>query len=197
VLFARQKKKVDYTHTLVFLIFFMEDKNIKALRDLIHSAQVSINSAKKILAEELWEEDSDVWRFSTDGLSSYSLDGDKVIEWVFTGESMLWSDGNIYPVPQNYASKSLLVQWSKLKAIIQPTGKIVYKIIGEIIYESKVGLVTKNGDKYQITTDEKTYNVLLAAITFHHCNVWDTVSIRIPEWKDATYAVIEAVVPKP
>jgi hypothetical protein len=174
----------------------MEDKNIKALRDLIHSAQVSINSAKRLIGEMLWEEETDLSRFSTDGLSSYTVDDDKVIEWVFTWESMLGSDGNIYPVPQNYASKSLLVQWSKLKAIIQPTGKIIYKIIWEILYESKVGLVTKNGEKYQITTDEKTYNVLLAAITFHHCNVGDTVSIRIPEWKDATYAVIEAVVPK-
>ena len=87
----------------------------------------------------------------------------------------------MYPVPQNYASKSLLVQGSKLKAIIQPSGKIVYKIIGEIPFESKVGIVTKNGEKYQITTETKTYNVLLAAVTFHHCNVGDTVSIRIPE----------------
>lgn len=59
-----------------------------------------------------------------------------------------------------------------------------------------MGIVTKNGEKYAITTDKKTYNVLLAAITFHHCDVGDTVSIRIPEGKDATYAVIEAVVPK-
>lgn len=94
---------------------------------------------------------------------------------------MLGSDGSIYPVPQNYSSKSLLVQGSKLKAIIQPNGKILYKIIGEIPYESKVGIITKNGEKYSITTDSKSYNVLLAAITFHHCNVGDTVSIRIPE----------------
>lgn len=87
----------------------------------------------------------------------------------------------MYPVPQNYASKSLLVQGSKLKALINPSGKIVYKIIGEIPFESKVGIVTKNGEKYQVTTDARTYNVLLAAVTFHHCDVGDTVSIRVPE----------------
>ena len=133
---------------------------------------------------------------STEWLSFYRQGEDKIIEGVFTGESMLGSDGNLYPVPQNYSSKSLLVQGSKLKAMIQPSGKILYKIIGEIPYESKVGIITKNGEKYSITTDTKSYNVLLAAITFHHCNVWDTVSIRIPEGKDATYAVIETVVPK-
>lgn len=174
----------------------MDEKNIKTLRDLIQSAQVSINSAKKILNSLLGEDYEEGFESSMEWLSSYTQWEDKVIEWVFTGESMLWSDGSIYPVPQNYASKSLLVQGSKLKAIIQPSWKIVYKIIWEIPYESKIGIVTKNWEKYQITTDTKTYNVLLAAITFHHCNIGDTVSIRIPEGKDATYAVIEAIVPK-
>ncbi len=175
----------------------MDDKKIKSLRDLIHSAENSISSAKKILNSLLWEEGDEEFDISTEGLSSYKQWDDKIIEWVFTGDSMLGSDGNIYPVPQNYSSKSLLVQWSKLKALIQPNGKIVYKIIGEIPYETKIGILTKNGEKYQITTDTKSYNVLLAAVTFHHCSVGDTVSIRIPEGKDATYAVIEAAVPKP
>jgi hypothetical protein len=174
----------------------MDEQKIKALRDLIHSAQNSINSAKKILNGLLGEDIDSDYGFSTEWLASYTQGDDKIIEWVFTGESMLGSDGNIYPVPQNYSSKSLLVQGSKLKAIIQTNGKILYKIIGEIPYESTMGIITKNGEKYSITTDKKTYNVLLAAITFHHCDVGDTVSIRIPEGKDATYAVIEAVVPK-
>lgn len=195
--FSRQTEKVSYTQWTIYIIHTnMDEKNIKALRDLIQSAQVSINSAKKLLNSLLWEESEDGFQVSMEWLSTYVQWEDKVIEWVFTWESMLWSDGNIYPVPQNYASKSLLVQGSKLKAIIQPSGKIVYKIIGEIPFESKIGIITKNGEKYLITTDSKSYNVLLAAITFHHCNVWDTVSIRIPEWKDATYAVIEAIVPK-
>lgn len=172
----------------------MDDQKIKALRDLIHSAQNSIASAKKILNSLAGEDDENT--LSTDGLQSYQEWSDKIVEGVFTGEWMLGSDGNIYPVPQNYSSKSLLVQGSKLKAIVQPSGKILYKIIGEIPYESKIGIVTKNGEKYSITTDTKSYNVLLAAVTFHHCDVGDTVSIRIPEWKDATYAVIESIVPK-
>ena len=174
----------------------MDEQKIKALRDLIHSAQNSIQSAKKILSQLLWEESDDWLNLDTEGLSSYTSGSDKITEWVFTGEAMLGSDGNIYPVPQNYASKSLLVQGSKLKAIIQPSGKILYKIIEEIPYESKVGIITKVWEKYSITTDTKAYNVLLAAITFHHCSVGDTVSIRIPEGKDATYAVIETVIPK-
>ncbi len=174
----------------------MDEQKIKALRDLIHSAQNSIHSAKKILNSLLGEDVTDSLDLDTTGLTSYVSGDDHIVEWVFTGESMLWSDGNIYPVPQNYASKSLLVQGSKLKALIHPSGKIVYKIIGEIPFESRIGIITKNGEKYQVTTDTRTYNVLLAAITFHHCDVGDTVSIRVPEWKDATYSVIESVLPK-
>lgn len=77
-----------------------------------------------------------------------------------------------------------------------PNGKINYKIIEEIEYETKIGVVTKAGEKYQITTDSKTYNVLMAAITFHKCNIGDTVNIRIPKGKEATYAVIENIIPK-
>lgn len=109
---------------------------------------------------------------------------------------MLGTDGNTYPVPQNYASKSLLVQGSKLKAIIDQHGRIKYKIISEIPFTTLIGIVTKNGEKYQITTEKKAYNVLVAAITFHKCEIGDTVSIRVPEGKEATYAVIESLIPK-
>jgi hypothetical protein len=171
------------------------EASIRNLKDLINSAQNSINSAKKILAW-LLPEDTDWVDMDTYWLSMYSSGDEKIVEWVFTGESMLWPDGNTYPVPQNYASKSLLVQWSKLKAIIEPSGKIRYKIIEEIPFEIQKWIITKNWEKYQITTERKTYNVLVAAITFHKCEIGDTVTIRIPEWKEATYAVIETVIPK-
>lgn len=175
-----------------------DDNKIKALRDLIATAQSSINSAKKILQWMLWDDDTNDLDFSSDirGLSEYKDNNSHIIEWVFTGEWMLGTDGNTYPVPQNYASKSLLVQWSKLKATIEESGRIKYKIISEIPYESLVWVITKIGDKYQISTENKSYNVLVAAITFHKCSIGDTVTIRVPEWKEATYAVIETIIPK-
>lgn len=172
-------------------------KDLKALRDLIHSAQTSIHSAKKILSQLLNEEDwQESFEADTQWLMSYSSWDLQVVEWVFTWENMLGPDGSIYPVPQNYASKSLLVQGSRLKAIIEQNGRIKYKIIEEIPFATHIWIVTKVWEKHQVVTDTKSYNVLMAAITFHKCSVWDTVSIRTPEWKDATYAVIEALIPK-
>ncbi len=177
----------------------MSDENkIKALRDLINTAQSSINSAKKILQSLLGENTWTDIDFSSDiqWLSEYTSEDSQIVEWVFTWEWMLGTDGNMYPVPQNYASKSLLVQGSKLKAIIEKSGRIKYKIISEIPYTSLLWVITKNGEKYQISTEHKSYNVLVAAITFHKCTIGDTVTIRVPEWKEATYAVIEAIIPK-
>lgn len=173
-----------------------QDKQIKALRDLVQSAENSIRSARKILDSMIGDSPREEFDISGTGLSSYQSGDDKIVEWVFTGDSMLGPDGAVYPVPQNYSSKSLLVQWSRLKATIEWQGGIKYKIIEEIPFETSIGIVTKNGDKYEITTDKKTYKVLMAAITFHKCSVGDTVTIRTPKWKDATYAVIESIVPK-
>lgn len=174
----------------------LQDKQIKALRDLIQSAENSIRSAKKILDTLLGDTPQEDFDIDSTLLNTYQSWDTKIVEWIFTGDSMLGPDGAVYPVPQNYSSKSLLVQWSRLKATIENNGGIKYKIIEEIPFETSIGIVTKNGDKYEITTDTKTYKVLMAAITFHKCNIGDTVSIRTPKWKDATYAVIESIIPK-
>ncbi len=175
----------------------MDNKKLVAIKDFILSAEKSIQSAKKILAtmvdsKDLKKElDIDTW-----DLHSYDSWEDKIVEWVFTWESMLWADSNIYPVPQNYASKSRLVQWSKLKAIIKPDWKILYKIIEEIESETKIWLLSKTWEKYQVIADWKTYNVLLAAVTYIKWEIWDKLSIKVPKWKDATYAAVESIIPK-
>ncbi len=58
----------------------MDEQKIKALRDLIHSAQNSINSAKKILSSLLSEDGEDTLDLDTTGLSTYSSGSDKIVE---------------------------------------------------------------------------------------------------------------------
>jgi len=175
----------------------MDDKKLVAIKDFIISAEKSIHSAKKILATMMDSKDFkkdlvlDTW-----DLHAYDSWEDKIVEWVFTWEAMLGADGNIYPIPQNYASKSRLVQWSKVKAIIKPDGKMLYKIIEEIKSETQIWLLTKSWDKFQVIAEWKTYNVLLAAVTYIKWEVWDKVSIKVPEWKEATFAAIESIIPK-
>ena len=174
-------------------------KTIIAIRDFIVSAEKSIRSAKKLLKDVLEENNlslEDEISLDTRWLNSYSSDDSKIIEWVFTGEEMLGSDNNKYPVPANYSSKSKLVQWDKLKVTIAPNGKMLYKQIAPIERNYITGLVVKDKEKYQVVAEWNTYDLLTAAVTHFKVNVWDAITVIIPAGKAATFAAIEAVVPK-
>lgn len=176
----------------------MEKKKILAIKDFIESAEKSVKNAKKLLTEILREEwvTLDELTLDTSGLSDYKSEDNKIVEWVFTGEEMLGSDGFRYPVPSNYSSKSKLVQWDKLKLTIDPTGKMLYKQIQPIERETKVGLLVKDNGKFQVVAEWVTYNVLTAAVTHFKGEIGDSISILLPAGKAATFAAIEAVIPK-
>ncbi len=172
-------------------------KTIEAIVDFIVTAEKSIKNAKKLLKDLADSNDVDLKSevdLSTKWLETYTNQESKIIEWVFTGAEMLWSDWNKYPVPANYASKSKMVQWDRLKLTIDKKGKMMYKQIAPIEREIKTWLVVKEKDKYQVIADGKTYDLLTAAVTHFKANIWDKISIIVPAWKTATFAAIEAVI---
>ncbi len=177
----------------------MEKKKIIAIRDFIINAEKSIKWAKKLLIDVLkeeWLESLLTSEIDTSGLATYNSDDNKIIEWVFTWEVMLWSDGWTYPVPANYSSKSKLVQWDKLKLTIDATGRMTYKQIEPIAREIKTWLLVKDKTKFQVVCNECTYDLLTAAVTHFKCEIWDKISVLVPAWKQATFAAIEALLPK-
>jgi hypothetical protein len=129
-------------------------------------------------------------------LSKYKSNDVKIVEWVFTWEEMLWVDWHKYPVPSNYSSKSKLVQWDKLKLTIDSNWKMIYKQISPIERETKVWLLVKENWRYQAVAEWKTYNLLTAAVTHFKAQIWDSLTIILPAWREATFAAIEAVIPK-
>lgn len=173
-------------------------KTIEAIRDFIITAEKSIKNAKKLLKDVLEQEwislDSPV-QLDASNLNNYMSDDSKIIEGVFTWDEMLGSDNNKYPVPVNYASKSKLVQWDKLKLTIAPNGKMMYKQIAPIAREVKAGLLIKEKDKFQVIADGNTYDLLTAAVTHFKAEVWDNISVIVPEGKAATFAAIDMVLP--
>src|SRR5665213_4278331 len=97
----------------------LPDKQIKRLRALIAEAETSLAEAKELLVS-LVGDDKDVAAISTDEPLG------KIIEGVFDGQNMIGSDGKLYPVPANYASKSKLVQGDILKLTIADDGAFMY-----------------------------------------------------------------------
>src|SRR5690606_31456906 len=105
--------------------------------------------------------------------------------------------GNAYPVPANYASKSKLIPGDVLKLTITEEGKFLYKQIGPVERKTVVGPLVHNDGQYQILADGKSYNVLLASVTYFRADVGDEVTLIIPiDDTEAKWGAIEAVLPK-
>src|SRR3989344_3668744 len=143
---------------------------IRALRDMVMSAEKTIQGAKAMLLQ---------------------------LEGKFDGQVMLGTDGKQYPVPANYASKSKLVEGDMLKLTITADGAFLYKQIGPIERRHAIAVVTQdeNGN-YYILANGKPYRVLLASITYFKAAPGDEVAIVIPQNLDATWAAIENVIQK-
>ena len=170
--------------------------SIQALQELICTAERSLHHAKNIMVQitgkkpSTHEETPDM-----SGLHAYKHGKSQVVEGVFNGKDMFWSDKKTYPVPANYASKSKIVEGSKLKVTIKADGSFQYKIIDEVDYESTTGTLIRDGDHFVVISQSGIYQVIPASVTYIQARVGDRVSIRIPKGIKATYAAIDAIVP--
>ncbi|MFA7662674.1 MAG: hypothetical protein WCX88_02040 [Patescibacteria group bacterium] len=123
---------------------------------------------------------------------------DKIIEGVFDGVQMIGPDGEKYSVPENYASKSKLIEGDILKLTIQSDGKIVYKQIGPHARTRLRGTLIQDEDtsEFFAMADGKIYQVLLASVTYFKGAVGDDVIIVIPQNKKSGWAAIENIIKK-
>lgn len=165
----------------------LPEKQIKRLRSLINEAETSMAAAKELLVSLVGEDP-----ILTEKVKDKSLG--KVIEGVFDGQNMVGSDGKIYPVPANYASKSKLVQGDILKLTIADDGSFMYKQIGPIPRKQVVGVLNQKDGHYFVDVGKKQYRVLLASVTYFKAKPGDQVSVNIPEDDsvDAEWAALEA-----
>jgi hypothetical protein len=120
----------------------------------------------------------------------------RVIEGVFDGQNMVGSDGHQYLVPQNYASKSKLVEGDILKLTIQSNGSFMFKQIGPIERERLVGLLMKddNTQEWKIAAEGKKYSVLPASISYFKGEDGDSVVVLIPKAAPSKWAAVENVI---
>lgn len=120
---------------------------------------------------------------------------ENMYEGVFNGELMVSSDGQTFPVPPNYASKSKLVEGDMLKVTVQPDGTLVFKQIGPIERERKIGeLIIKDDSTCCVTSNGYSYCVLRAAVTFHKGKQGDKVVVLVPKDSPSMWAAVEYII---
>jgi hypothetical protein len=179
----------------------MEEKNInddnknadkiQALRDMISTAETTLQGAKSMLLQLEGKKKVGRRRKTEDS------DDEKVIEGTFDGQIMLGTDGKQYPVPSNYASKSKLVKGDMMKLSITSDGSFIYKQIGPVVRKMAIGTVNQDTDgNYFVVADGKAYRVLLASITYFKVEPGDEVTLVTPRDLDSEWGAIENLLQK-
>jgi hypothetical protein len=164
---------------------------IQSLREMIGSAEKTIQSAKMMLLQLEGKKKTGRKRKSEDESEGTIIEGN------FDGQIMIGTDGKQYPVPANYASKSKLVEGDMLKLTITPDGSFIYKQIGPIERKHALGVVSQDeSGNFRILAEGKPYRVLLASITYFRAEPGDEVAIVMPRDIDSSWASIENVLQK-
>ena len=162
------------------------DKQIKRLRALIQEAETNLSAATELLISLVGDDARIAPVVQEDNIG-------KIIEGVFDGQNMVGSDGKMYPVPANYASKSKLVQGDILKLTIADDGTFLYKQIGPIPRKQVVGALKLENGHYFVDVNGRQFRVLLASVTYFKAKPGDQVSVNVPEDDTATeWAALEA-----
>ncbi|XLQ20348.1 MAG: hypothetical protein ACKUBY_01025 [Candidatus Moraniibacteriota bacterium] len=165
-----------------------KDLKIQSLRDMITTAEQTMQSAKAMLLQ--LEGKKKVGR-----RKKVEDEGDgNVVQGTFDGQIMIGTDGKQYPIPANYASKSKLVEGDFLKLTIVGNGQFIYKQIGPVPRQNKIGIVGQDASgNYFVAVDGKPYKVLLASITYFDVQPGDQVAIVTSPDENAQWASIEAL----
>jgi hypothetical protein len=163
------------------------DKQIKRLRALIQEAETNLSAATELLISLVGDDEKVAPIVRDENIG-------KVIEGVFDGQNMVGSDGKMYPVPANYASKSKLVQGDILKLTIADDGTFLYKQIGPIPRKQVVGTLKLENGHYFVEVGDHNFRVLLASVTYFKAKPGDQVSVNVPEddSQQAEWAALEA-----
>ncbi len=162
-------------------------RKIQSLREMIGSAEKTIQGAKSMLLQIEGKKKL--------GRKKKVDTGDgTVIEGIFDGQVMIGNDQKQYPVPANYASKSKLIEGDVLKLTITADSTFIYKQIGPAPRKNAIGIVSQDErGNFYVVTEGKPYKVLLASVTYFRAEPGDEVAIVIPTDANASWAVIESI----
>lgn len=186
-----------------------EEKKYKELKKIITQLEKETEKAKKLLAV-LYEEAGQKNDLENNELDLEEIDniikdkdlshkkiGDEVvIEGVFNGQIMIGADGKQYSIPANYASKSKLVEGDILKLKIDPHGNFVFKQIGPVERERKIGVVIEEDGELGVMAEGKNYRVIKASLTYYKAEEGDEVVLLVPKGIESQWAAVENIIKK-
>jgi len=182
----------------------INEKKYKELKKIIAHLEEETDKVKKLLTA-LSTESSEEVKKDIEGNKKLLKDKDLeqkvigeeiIIEGVFNGQLMIGADGKQYSVPANYASKSKLIEGDILKLKIDKYGNFVFKQIGPIERERKIGVVINEDDELMVMAEGKKYKVIKASLTYFKAEEGDEVVILVPRDLPSQWAAVENIIKK-
>lgn len=177
-------------------------KGLAPLEDLLQKIETEVKRARLMIQQIEWGNEISIKEVSLDDIATKLETHDdaeqKIVEWVYDGYFMVWSDKKKYPVPMNYASKSKLIPWDVLKLRVMDDGKLIYKLIGQANRKFIRATLTKTDDnKFTAIADEgQVYYLNQAAVTYFKWNTGDELAIIVNADGIGSFAAIEALIPQ-
>lgn len=121
----------------------------------------------------------------------------KIVEGVFSGQSMVAFDGVNYPIPPNYASKSKLVEGDRLKLTILPNGAFIFKQIAPVERDRRIGELERAEHGFQARVGERVYSILTASVTYYRGEGGDQITVLVPRGVESRWAAVENIIKRP
>lgn len=173
-----------------------KNDKLKIVQELLSSAKNSIHSAEQLLRNMTGASINATFSAKEKANDLSSSNDGKIIEGVFDGEKMIGPDQKEYTVPENYASKSKLVEGDVLKLTISDDGGFMFKQINPVARKKAVGSLVKEGVNYKVVAEGKSYKILQAPVSFYKAIEGDQVTIIVPVEKESEWAALENVINK-
>lgn len=171
----------------------LDPRTLALITARLDDAERNIQYVRQALAEEIPSHTTE--SPASEDASLLPIEGERIIEGVFDGQNMQGNDGEEYPVPPNYASKSKLVEGDVLKLTIGTDGALLYKQINPIERRRVIGTLTVDEvGNFGVQSAEKTYKILLASVTFYRAQEGDEVTVLVPEHGDAEWGAVDHVI---
>src|SRR3989344_5032449 len=167
----------------------MDGKNFELIRQSLAAAESSIKLAKQLLSELESGNSSGKINTKPNGTDLPGISG------IFDGENMVSESGEVFPVPVNYASKSMLVVGDTLKLVEEGKNKEKrFKQIEHVKRHKSTGILTKKDGKWKVVTPEGSYKVLGAAVEHFGADIGTEVTLHLPATNlTVAYGAIESI----
>ncbi|MBI4599907.1 hypothetical protein HY732_03210 [Candidatus Uhrbacteria bacterium] len=115
---------------------------------------------------------------------------------IFNGSAMVTSDGREFSVPENYASKSRLVQGDELKLTLSREGAMAYKQTGPAPRRRITGILEYDPveERYTVLSNRGRFCVLTASVMFFKGVPGDAVLLIIPVGSPCQWGAIQSLI---